>query len=173
MLGLAIIAGRVLDERGRPVADAIVGASGPLDRSLGRTNRQGRFRLGIVTEHPVRILARKPGFLFAALHRVDPDSPDVELVLHRGAGLAGRVVADPLPVRFRVRLFHWHGGRGRRVPGGCVLRRPGGRFSVSRVPAGLYEVVAEAEGYVCPGGAIVRVDPGETVGGLELALVPA
>src|SRR5437867_567026 len=115
MLNLAIIGGRIVDERGVPVADALVGASGRRDRSVGRTNPDGRFSLGIVADEPVRVMARKPGFMLAIRGRVRPWTDDLKLVLSRGASVAGRVVARPLPRRIRLKLVRWEDGERTRM----------------------------------------------------------
>ena len=54
-----MISGRILDDRGLPVADALVGAAGADDTNIVRTNERGLFSLSIISHDPVRILVRK------------------------------------------------------------------------------------------------------------------
>src|SRR5262245_31137191 len=171
MLNLAIIGGRVVDERGVPVPGALVGASGSDDRSVGRSNSDGRFSLGIVAGEPVRVMARKPGFVLAIRSRVRPWTDDLKIVLSRGASVAGRVVARPLPRRIRIKLVRWEGEERVRARMGSVLCLPGGLFTITRLPAGLYEVSAEAKGWETESPVMVDAAPGEHVAGIEIRLV--
>lgn len=168
MLDLAIIGGRVVDEAGAPVRGALVGAAGRADRNVARTNDQGRFTLGLLAAEPVRVVARKPGFLFGIAGRVDPWTLNLELRLARGGSVSGRVTGDPLPRRWRVRLS----GRGT-IRWGSTLCRGGGLFSVTRVPAGRYDVLVDAPGHRLEVPVSIDLGPGESIEGLDLRLRPA
>jgi len=171
MLDLAIIGGQVVDDKGHPVRNALVGAAGGRDQGVARTNARGRFALGLVAPEPVRVMARKPGFVLEMRGGVAPWTMDLRLTLRRSGSLSGRVVADPAPKRYRVRLLRWEGARAVPAMAGCVLRRPGGSFSVTRLPAGIYEVRIEAEGYRSePEAFAVDVAPGDEISGLEARL---
>jgi len=166
---LTVIGGRLVDERGAPVREALVGAVGRHDRVVARTNSQGRFALGINAAEPVRVVARKSGHAFGVRRGVAPGTLDLELVLPRSGGLTGRVAARPMPRRFRVTLWRFEAGECVRAKGCSVLRLPGGLFSVSRLTPGVYEVRAEAEG-CAPASVSVDVEAGEVVSGIELRL---
>ncbi len=164
MLDLALIGGRIVDERGVPVGRALVGARGPRDTSVGRSNERGRFTLGIIASEPVRVLARKPGYVIGIEGGVEPGTLDVVMVLRRGGSVSGRVIGDPLPARFDLRVLRWE--RHGRVPASMasVHRREGGCFSVTRLPSGVYEIAAGRD------SVVVDVDAGESVDGVELRL---
>ena len=166
---LAIIGGRLVDERGAPVREALVGAVGSHDRAVARTNAQGKFALGINAAEPVRVVARKSGHAFGLRRGVAPGTLDLELVLPRAGGMTGRVVARPMPRRFRVTLWRFEAGERLRAKGCSVLRLPMGLFSVNRLTPGVYEVRAEAEG-CAPSSMTVDVEAGEVVSGIELRL---
>jgi len=166
---LTVIGGRLLDERGAPIREALVGAAGRHDRAVVRTNAKGRFALGINADEPVRVVARKPGHTFGIRREVAPGTLDLEMVLPRAGGLMGRVIAHPVPKRFKVTL-HRIEARGRVRATGCsVLRLPGGLFSVSRLSPGVYELCAEAEDHSGE-PFVIDLEPGEVIAGIELAL---
>lgn len=172
MLDLSIISGRVLDEQGHPIREAVVGAAGARDVSVARTNAQGRFSLGIASPGPVRLLARRKGYLFAIHAGVAPWTTGLELVLARGGSLSGRVVAAPLPGRFRVRVRRWDGSGWMRTRMASTLRRHDGRFNVTRLPAGLYEIAVEADGFAAEAPAVYDLRAGEQIFGIEIPLRP-
>src|SRR5207253_1052372 len=59
------IAGRVVDRRGEPVADAEVFLRGEgAERGRVRTDRQGQFRLAGIPDGPTFLLVRKEGLRF-------------------------------------------------------------------------------------------------------------
>jgi protocatechuate 3,4-dioxygenase beta subunit len=81
--GLRAVAGRVVDRRGDPIADADVlqAGDGP-SPTKARTDSQGRFLIRGVAEGPAFLFARKPGHRFAG-RMIDAGSAPVELVLDR------------------------------------------------------------------------------------------
>ncbi len=147
MLDLSVISGTVVDDRGRPVRRAVVGARSRDDMSVASTNGRGRFALSIVAAEPVRVLARKFGYAMTIDSRVPPGKDDLVLRLERGAELRGRVAGDPLPRRWRLELLRWEGHE--RVParGVSMLRRIDGTFSATRLVAGVYELRVSAPGF--------------------------
>ena len=166
---LAIIGGRLLDEKGAPIREALVGAAARKDTAVARTNARGRFALSINTTGPVRVVARKSGYVFAIKRDVEPGTQDLEIVLPRAGGMTGRVVARPMPKRFRVIVTRIEPDRRVRATGCSVLRLPGGLFSVNRLSPGVYELAAESDGYAGE-PFVIDLEPGEIIAGIELRL---
>jgi hypothetical protein len=166
---LSIIGGRLLDEKGAPVPEALVGAAARKDTATARTNARGRFALSINATGPVRIVARKKGHVFGIRRDVKPGTQDLEMVLPRAGGMTGKVIARPMPKRFRVIVNRIEPDRRVRATGCSVLRLPGGLFSVNRLSPGVYELAAEAEGLVGE-PFVIDLEPGEIIVGIELPL---
>src|SRR5688572_14307020 len=93
---LTVIGGRLLDENGVPIREAVVGAAARKDTAVARTNAKGRFALSINAAGPVRIVARKKGHVFGIRRDVKPGTTDLELVLPRAGGMTGKVIARPI-----------------------------------------------------------------------------
>lgn len=164
---LTVIGGRLLDEKGAPIREALVGAAARKDTAVARTNARGRFALSINAAGPVRIVARKKGHVFGIRRDVKPGTLDLEMVLARAGGLTGRVVAHPMPKRFRIHIYRLEPYSRTRATGYSVLRLPGGLFSVNRLSAGVYELVAQADGLVGQ-PFVTDLEPGEIIAGIEL-----
>src|SRR5258706_9810999 len=99
---LTVSGGRLLDEKGAPIREALVGAAARKDTAIARTNARGRFALSINAVGPVRVVARKSGHVFGIRRDVAPGTLDLEMVLPRAGGMTGRVVARPIPKRLRA-----------------------------------------------------------------------
>src|SRR5688572_15235699 len=127
---LSIIGGRLLDEKGQPVREALVGAAAPKETAVARTNAKGKFALSINATGPVRIVARKNGHVFGIRRDVKPGTTDLELVLPRAGGMTGKVIARPMPKRFRILVNRIESNRKIRASGCSILRLPGGLFSI-------------------------------------------
>ena len=90
----ALLAGRVVDDTGEPVAGAALFAA---RRGQGAGSTQadaaGRFSFAELTPGPVRLTALAQGFLPEEIADLEagPDAPAVEVVLRRGAVLTGTV----------------------------------------------------------------------------------
>jgi len=117
----------------------------------------------------VRIVARKKGHVFGIKRDVKPGTQDLEIVLPRAGGMTGKVVARPMPKRFRVVVHRIEADKRTRATGCSILRLPGGLFSVSRLTPGVYEIAAEAEGYTSE-PFVIDLEPGEIIVGIELPL---
>jgi hypothetical protein len=164
---LAVIGGRLVDEKGAPVKEALVGAAAKRDTAVTRTNSRGRFALSINTTGPVRIVARKKGHVFGIRRDVKPGTQDLEMVLTRSSGLTGRVVGHPVPKRFRILVWKLEPYRRTRATGCSVLRLPGGLFCINRLTPGVYELAAEADG-VTGQPFVTDLEAGEIIAGIEL-----
>lgn len=141
------VRGRVRDETGAAVADALVWAeptgawTGEPDpqRDGVRTGADGSFELGGVGRGTHLICALAPGFApgaTAPLH-LDGDLDGVELTLARGMQIAGRTVRrDGTPATGAVVRVSWTGGaRMSHVDGD-------GRFAIGALPSGSVWIVA-------------------------------
>jgi len=166
MLDLSVISGRIVDERGFPVRRAVVGARSRDDMSVARTNEHGRFALSIVATEPVRVLARKRGHVMAIDPKVAPGADDVCLRLERGAELSGRIIGER---GWRLDVRRWEGHERVAATGASVLRRPNGRFSVTRLISGVYEIRVSVAGHPVD-NVVVDVDPGEVIDDLTLSV---
>jgi hypothetical protein len=166
---LSVIGGRLLDEQGRPIREAVVGAAARRDTAVARTNAGGKFALSINAAGPVRVVARKKGHVFGIRRDVKPGTMNLELVLPRAGGMTGKVIARPMPPRYRIVAWRIEADRKTRATGCSILRLPGGLFSLSRLSPGVYELVAEAEGYAGD-PFVIDLEPGEIIAGIELRL---
>lgn len=95
------IAGRVVDRRGRPVADAEVfqAGDGP-DPTSARTDGDGRFRLGGYDRDRAFAFAERDGFRFQGRPVDTTKAEDVQIVLTRDDEAPERpmpTLPDPLP----------------------------------------------------------------------------
>lgn len=90
----ARLSGRVVTERGEPVAEAGVSLDplGVEDSHSRGTGSDGRFRFRYVAEHDLRLTVTKRGFLPRVLERVRPSTEEIEIVLARGYDVIVRVL---------------------------------------------------------------------------------
>ncbi|HEX3529358.1 MAG TPA: carboxypeptidase-like regulatory domain-containing protein [Thermoanaerobaculia bacterium] len=91
---VALLAGRVRDETGEPVAGAALFASrGGQGAGSTQADAAGRFSFAEITPEPVRLTAFAQGFLPEEVADLEagPDATSIEVVLRRGAVLTGRV----------------------------------------------------------------------------------
>jgi hypothetical protein len=169
------LTGRVLDEGERPVPGAEVRAvydpatipmSLSVRRSGGlvRTGATGRFRLGALLEGVAyRLRVSAPGLAPAEL-AVPPPAPgrppaDVTIILRTGRTVFGRVLGPgdrPLPrVSVRLAPASTEGVRGRLLERREPERRavfeaatgPDGRFEISSISPGTFDLEASAPGF--------------------------
>jgi protocatechuate 3,4-dioxygenase beta subunit len=90
----ALLAGRVLDETGEPVAGAALFVSrGGQNAGGTQANAAGRFSFEDLTPGPVRLTALAQGFLPTEVPDLEagPDTSAIEVILQRGAVLTGTV----------------------------------------------------------------------------------
>lgn len=150
------IAGRVVDGRGRPVAEVTVSAAADIwaqgldsaaslrGRASDLTDGGGNFALEGLPEGRYRLRASRSAGAF--VHHFRPGvaartgDEDVELVLEREGGLRGRVVfaGGGSPQRFSVAV----GG-----PPGVPFASPDGGFELPEVPPGEYTVRVHGDAF--------------------------
>jgi protocatechuate 3,4-dioxygenase beta subunit len=196
LMPAAVVEGAVVDEEGRPVAGAnllalpkTVGRQTEMlseSSRLARSDAQGRFRLRLASRVPYEITAEHEGYAPASARvpSLDPRSAakDLRIVLERGRTAFGRVVdTRERPVAgawvslrraagandgFEIVIGSEDGG-----PGHEGTTDKEGRFEIGRLPAGRFDLEAQAEGFaplVVPGVAVegkagARVDLGTVV----------
>lgn len=171
-----VLAGRVVDERGRPVPYATVALADPRRRLEGEQvalgDAQGQYRIEGVRAATYEVHASAPGYAPlldpAAATFVMPESlgeHQRDLVLAAGATVRG-VIRDPegAPVRGARVWLEAQGGREvrDRVRGlGAVTGATGG-YALAGAPPGVDLVLrAEHDAWVPAASAALRLRPGE------------
>lgn len=110
-----MVCGRVIDDRGEPVADAAMKSSETDDVTIGigsergspyRTDAHGRFRIRLREPRP--FVAVRDGYLSPPSIVLDPGTTDHEFVLQRCASIALHCVPSEtlIPERFALRWSH-------------------------------------------------------------------
>jgi uncharacterized GH25 family protein len=169
------IAGRIVDERGQPIAGATVAAvhPNPLEQvarmlRAGRTQNEaamsdtsGRFVLrGLAAGRGLRLEVAAPEFAAARFGGVDLDPgavrTDIVITLHRGLPLVGFVVdsSDRPVAGAAIRYLRLEESAGMPLqapiqerPSVAAYTDANGQFVVSGLAAGRYDFAIAAEGY--------------------------
>ncbi|MCB1034241.1 MAG: carboxypeptidase regulatory-like domain-containing protein [Acidobacteria bacterium] len=162
--GACLLAGRVVDGRGQPLADARVeasvrgGSAGAFRSST--TDAEGRFLFeGLSPRADLEVVANRPGFLpaRAKVEGASLENPgeggELRLVLHRGLATRGRVVDElgrPVAGAYlELRsLFDDAPHAPGDAPNEPTLRAAAdGSFAVTAVEEGVYTLFVRAEGF--------------------------
>jgi len=132
----SMIAGRVVDARGRPVARAVVSASEETTVPAVIADDAGRFELGPVPRGPIVLQANRLGDEDPMSDKATVTAPSAttELAVNRAGSVTGRVVYANAPAECEIIVLE-AGMQYRREP--CVR----GRFISSGLPPGTYDVV--------------------------------
>jgi len=172
------IVGVVRGPDDRPVEGALVRAEAKgmpgqwIASSPRRADAQGRFELNGVQEGDYNVLVRHPDWAPAIVPNVavnQESETDLEIVLSRGASLAGRLLnADDRPVRGRVSVQELNGEGTRSIEDLLRVETDGeGQFRIERVPSGSHALAVVAPGYaaerveVSVGDRVSAVDVGD------------
>jgi hypothetical protein len=165
------VTGRVTTHAGEPVAGAHVGSSDD-SGTLATTDDQGGFELDGLADQPVNLFVTKFGYATTHRRGVMPGTKDLGLVLELPATIAGELGLPPGVGRVMLSVCHYDDGFGREL---CVARRlfdaPAARYELKELPAGTYDLVAEAEGWPTLRRP-VKLGPGEQVTGPRLGWDP-
>jgi protocatechuate 3,4-dioxygenase beta subunit len=162
-----VLAGRIRDPQGRPVALARVAASHDDENTVRTVTTEsepdGRFRIAGLPAGEVRLRVEAPGFAAARASASAGGAP-IEITLHPGGSLLGMVVDDAdRPVDSFTLEAETSGGR---RSGDESLRRdvmaPDGRFLVEDVAPGRYTVVISAPERAPATLSAVEVEPGRS-----------
>ncbi|MFP2905575.1 carboxypeptidase regulatory-like domain-containing protein [Pyxidicoccus sp. 3LFB2] len=181
-----VLAGRVVDEAGTPIASAGVRAQHPRGQRLpgaeggdapmseAMTDADGRFLLEHLPSGRYDVHAGLLGRMSTTLPNVEAGRRDLVLTLSRGARLTGRVRDERgAPVAsFQLELQLHRGPLEQEGGGALTVVDPEGRFTVEGLAPGTYTVRVAAHG-LAPAAPTVNVAPGATEAGpLEITLAP-
>lgn len=163
------VRGRVLDDRGVPVANVFVKADWQPKHDV--TDPDGVFSVGGLAAGQHTLTASREGYQDAVFTTLVP-CDDITLTLERSAVVTGRirVPGQPGRVRVRVRVF----GESGRERGTTAWAGDGvgeGRFEVAVAP-GKHVVQAEAPGLAPARSPQIIAGPGEHVDSGSLSLLP-
>ena len=165
------VTGRVVTRQGEPVAGAHVGSSDD-SGTLVTTGDQGQFELDGLADKPVNLYVTKHGFATTHRRGVVPGTKDLGLVLELPATISGELGLPPQVEQVMLSLCH-HDDVFRREL--CVARStlapPAASYELTGLPAGAYDLVAEAEGLPTLRRP-VKLAPGERVAGPRLGWPP-
>jgi len=159
--GQAHIAGRVLDDAGEPVDDALVtcrfmserpgtGEGEVRSSSQAVSDDEGRFTLDDLDEGQYMVMATRAGYAPARVELVAAGTEDLELRLSDGASLRGQVVdaetSEPL-AGFSVVVLLRVSELGRETYQTATVFDPDGRYEIVGLAPGDYDVIATARDY--------------------------
>lgn len=156
------LSGRVVDEGGRPVRNAMV--LGLNERSYSAiTDAEGRFELFGLGERPLSVSVNARGFGTKLVRGVVPETADLVIPLVKGGGISARLEATPELEAFTLFLCRYETEVGQEIRTPCRAEEaPEGRVLVRDIEPGSYRVEVDAPGYQALDKPEVRVIPGET-----------
>jgi hypothetical protein len=187
----ALLAGRVLDAEGRPIAGARLEVGrfevGPTF-AIGSPGRQveadeeGRFRLrGLGDDVPLTLNVRADGYLGVALDLQPPHQEPLEVRLNRGGTVFGELVDEggrPVAGAFLTARIDPQSQVHHRPPSGgeaaTASSDDDGRFELTAVPVGVVTIdVASRDGGARVQAPAGTVGEGERVGPLRIEVQSA
>ncbi|MCC6488008.1 MAG: sigma-70 family RNA polymerase sigma factor [Candidatus Hydrogenedentes bacterium] len=169
-----VIAGRVIDEQGKPLEDASVGAA----KRHTRTDADGNFRLVQMPPGTFSLGASLTGYYdrngLDDERLVESGTEDVEIVLRRRGTVSGRVIdgetGDPVAA-FGIMQFGGVGSSLSSSDEGHMrsVKDADGQFTLKDVVLDEATIAVKADGYM-PAFEVVRLDSGEHLEGITLKL---
>ena len=164
----ARVTGRVLDQPGLPIEGAMVVFNNGKSAGLQKTDKNGVFTIGGLTEEPATLNTTKPGYGKVDLPGITPGGPEVEIRMPQAARIAGKVVVDEPPRQIQVVLGRYDAKTNRDVlfDSKFFPDPPDGAFLYPDVAPGTYSVEILIEGYVANERPRITVAPGQTLEGL-------
>jgi hypothetical protein len=160
------LAGRVVDEKGKPASGCRVTLRGGGFEAGTWTDDGGRYSFDVVPRHMVDLVARARGRLPAAV-RTNPGMAGDELTLQllKGARVAGRVQRNGTPAMgVRVAVWTADGEYAFAYADGL------GRYLIEGVPADAVRLFASEPGRRSPSVALEHPAEGATLGPFPLQL---
>lgn len=162
----AAVSGVVLDEEGRPVANAYITAMGGVGGEPWaqgtKSDTHGRFRVAAQPGDACRLQVYSldpPGQ--ADVSGIAPDSIGVALRLEAHATIRGRVIVAEGWLPAGTCVSAWREGEKGADKFDADYPSPDGRFAVERLARGRYRIAARAGALVGQAEAEVLVSPGE------------
>lgn len=149
----ASLSGVVVDQRGGPIEGAAVSAyrqaRGLHPSGQGTTDAEGRFTIDGLDEGPHMLVAHHPAYQRARVGGAQTGTDAARVVMQDGAAIVGRVVdADGQPVPAATVLARARAGRlMRRSVASVTTYDADGRFEMTGLPEGDFELVATARGF--------------------------
>ncbi len=175
------LAGRVVDPQGEAIADAVLRVTTRDQIMTARSDADGAFRLtGLTARRSYELATEAPGFAPDYRRLTLEPGRDLEIVLHPGSALIGRLVTPdqepvvggrvylvPVEADPRMRTFS---SRTERPP--QTESNAEGRFRLEELPRRLMALVARGDGFADKIVRDVDLTDGETqrdLGDIELA----
>lgn len=149
----ASLSGVVVDGRGAPIEGAVVSAyrqaRGLHPSGQGTSDPDGRFTVEGLDEGPHMLVAHHPAYQRARIGGVQTGSDAARVVMQDGGAITGRVVdSEGQPVPAATVLARVRAGRlMRRSVSSVTTYDADGRFEMTGVPEGDFELVATARGF--------------------------
>jgi len=159
-----VLAGRVVDADGRPVADAVVSHlryASKLPTERQTTGSDGRFSFEPVGPGPHSLVAELEGYGKARTEAATAPADDLVLELLPYGGLRGTVTAeDETPIEQFVAIVE-QGGRPVSAAPASRFMAEDGRYEVFPLEPGRYDLIVFAAGYAPSRLPGVEVPPGD------------
>ncbi|MCL4691426.1 MAG: RNA polymerase sigma factor [Candidatus Hydrogenedentes bacterium] len=168
------IAGRVVDAKGTPVANAEVRSHGADAYRIVQSNDAGEFLIGGLPDTTVTLVAEHAEHAKAMTENVAAGTTGLELVMDDLGTLEGQVVdaVTGKPVE-QFELVHLDMTTRSHVGERTRMRPqidPEGQFRIEKVAPGPVLLVAKADGYAETELEVEDLAPGQTISNLRIAL---
>lgn len=169
----AMVAGRVTDEQGLPLANANVHAFTQGYGSIVVSDGDGRFAVHGLLDQNVVAVARRAGYGTVFVRNIRPNTKDLQIRMPRAGEISGVIEADPLPGTFAVVVARYDEELRRVIRVDTRMfdtANTGAAFRVPDLTPTLYWVEVEAEGYEAVDQPQVAVGADQVATGLKIRL---